>query len=228
MTNSDLPEQSEPKPRKFLVVDDHEVVLNGTIDLLRRKYPEAEIFTAKTGRDTVETVQRVQPNLVILDLAIPESLERTTDPTSETGIQLLKHLMKDYSDLNIMVQSSHVKTLIRIKHEIDLHRGGFTIVDKSLSGPEMLERVDWALQGLTHTKDLQARVELKPEWMDVLVLAFQEGLQDQAIAQRMRVSYRTVRHYWTKLYDALGIYPEEGKNIRIQTEKRAREAGLID
>jgi hypothetical protein len=28
--------------------------------------------------------------------------------------------------------------------------------------------------------------------------------------------------------DVLGIYPENGKNIRIQTEMRAREEGLID
>jgi hypothetical protein len=37
-----------------------------------------------------------------------------------------------------------------------------------------------------------------------------------------------VRHYWTKVQDVLGIYPEEGKNIRLQTELRAREEGLID
>jgi hypothetical protein len=26
----------------------------------------------------------------------------------------------------------------------------------------------------------------------------------------------------------LGVYPDEGKNLRIQTEIRAREEGLID
>jgi hypothetical protein len=37
-----------------------------------------------------------------------------------------------------------------------------------------------------------------------------------------------VRHYWNKVQDALGVYPDEGKNIRIQTQIRAREEGLID
>jgi DNA-binding NarL/FixJ family response regulator len=68
--------------------------------------------------------------------------------------------------------------------------------------------------------------------LEVLRLAFEEGLQDKAIAQRMCVAERTVRHYWTKIQDVLGIYPEdskqEGKNIRIETEIRARQAGLID
>jgi DNA-binding NarL/FixJ family response regulator len=95
----------------------------------------------------------------------------------------------------------------------------------------MLTRVDWALQGLTHTKDIKginSGTEVKPEWLKVLYLAFERGLQDKAIAQEMCVSERMVRHYWNKLQDALNVYPEVGKNIRIQTEKQARDEGLID
>ena len=39
----------------------------------------------------------------------------------------------------------------------------------------MLTRVDWALQGLTHTKDIQgihSGLEVRPEWLQVLTLAF--------------------------------------------------------
>jgi DNA-binding NarL/FixJ family response regulator len=139
--------------------------------------------------------------------------------------------MQEYPNLNLTVLSTYFKALIRIRPEIDLHNGGFTIVDKSFSGREMLKRVDWALQGLAHTRDItrgQAGLEFKPEWLRVLQLAFQESLNDWAIAERMDVSERTVRHYWTKIYDALGVYPENGRSIRIQTEIRAREAGLID
>jgi hypothetical protein len=32
----------------------------------------------------------------------------------------------------------------------------------------------------------------------------------------------------TKVQDVLGVYPEEGKSFRIQTEKRAREERFID
>jgi len=62
----------------------------------------------------------------------------------------------------------------------------------------------------------------------LLRLAFEEGLQDKAIAQKMNIAERTVRHYWTKLQDVLEIYPEDSKNLRILTLKRAREEGLID
>jgi DNA-binding NarL/FixJ family response regulator len=75
---------------------------------------------------------------------------------------------------------------------------------------------------------MQKGGEFKPQWLDLLVLAFDEGLQDKEIAKRMCIAERTVRHYWTKIQDALEVYPEPGKNIRIQTELKAREEGLID
>ena len=224
--NQDLP---EPAPPKILVIDDHELVLGGTIDVLQRQYPEAEILTASTSESAQTQVLKFKPDLIVMDLSIPETSGVTAQ--TETGIQLLKFLMKNYPTLNLVVQSANVRSLVRIKLDIDAHRGGFTVADKSLSSKEMLTRVDWALQGLTHTKNLkgiQTGLEFKPEWLTVLELAFQEGLQDKAIAERMTISERTVRHYWTKVQDALSVYPQDGKNIRIQTEMRAREEGLID
>ncbi|MBF2028040.1 MAG: response regulator transcription factor [Oscillatoriales cyanobacterium C42_A2020_001] len=226
---------SESDTLKILVVDDHEVVLGGTIDLLKRQYPNAEILTAQTAeaaRQRLDEQQPDLPDLVVLDLSLPETVGTTAQ--AEVGIRLLKALMQEYPTLNMTVQSTHVKALVRIKPEIDKHGGGFTVADKSLSSKEMLNRVDWALNGITHTKDIRTRrtLEIKPDWLTVLKFAFYEGLQDRAIAERMNVSERTVRHYWTKIQDLLEVYPEEdrndGRNIRIQTEIRAREEGLID
>ncbi|EGJ29073.1 MAG: response regulator transcription factor [Moorea sp. SIO3E2] len=220
----DLPKS---RKRKLLVVDDHELMLGGIIDTLRRKYPEAEILTAQTFQSALEQLERFQLDLVIVDLSIPEASENTAK--IETGIKLLQIVMKQYPNLNLVVLSTYLKALVRIKDEIDEHNGGFTLVDKGFSGQVMLTRVDWALQGLTHTKDLNMlKGEVKPEWLELLTLAFHEELQDKAIAGRMHKSERTVVHYWTKIRDVLGVYPEGGKNLRIQTEMRAREEGFID
>ncbi|MEQ8463517.1 MAG: response regulator transcription factor [Coleofasciculus sp. E1-EBD-02] len=209
------------------MVDDHEAVLDGTVNLLTKQYPEADVLTAQTARGAQQQVEGAQPDLAILDLSIPEQpgdMART-----ETGIQLLRTLMEQYPTLNIVVQSAHVRSLVRLKPAIATHEGGFTIVDKSLPLKEMLTKVDWALQGVVYTpKEMRTGLEVKPEWLELLTLAFQEGLQDKAIAQQMNVAERTVRHYWTKVQDALGVYPEPGKNIRIQTQMRAKEEGLID
>lgn len=213
--------------QKILVIDDHEAVLNGTVSAIRQQYPEAEIMTAQTAQIAQQQVENTKFSVVITDLSIPE---KTGEPArTEIGIQLLRNLMQKYPTLNIVVQSAHAKALVRLKPMINAHQGGFTIADKSLPLKEMLMKVDWALQGLVYTpREMRTRLELKPEWLEVLKLAFEAGLQDKAIAEQINVSERTVRHYWTQVQDALSVYPEAGKNIRIQTEMRAREEGLID
>lgn len=211
----------------LLVIDDHELVLGGTRAALQQHLPEATIITAQTAQEAINQIETYQPSLAVVDLSMPE---KTGDPARlDTGIQLLKTVMERYPTLNIVVQSAHVRSLVRLKPAINAHEGGFTIADKGLSMKEMLIKVDWAMQGLIFTpKDMRNGLEVKPEWLEVLRLAFEEGLQDKAIAERMNVSERSVRHYWTKIQDVLDVYPDEGKNIRIQTEIRARQEGLIE
>lgn len=220
---------------KILIVDDHYLIISGTLNMLQRQYPDMEILIAKTVEDAFYEVKKVQKenssfDLVILDLSIPEKTGMIAN--IDAGIQLIKDLLDRYPTLNVMVQSSYTKALVRIKYEIDEHQGGFVIADKGLSEQDMLIRINLAIQGATHTKDIKNGLELKPEWLEVLNLAFEEGLQDKIISEKMHLHERTVRVYWTKIQDALGVYPEDcklrGKNMRIQTEIRAREEGLID
>ena len=212
---------------RILVIDDHTMVLGGTTTALKTHYPDAELYTAQTAQQGLEQVKVVSPDVIIIDLSMPETTGEVAKV--DTGIQLLRQIMNDYPHLNIVVQSAHVKSLIRIKSAIAGHEGGFTIADKGLSMQEMLTKVDWAMQGVVFTpKEMRNGIEMKAEWLEVLRLAFGEGLQDKAIAERIRVAERTVRHYWSKIQDVLDVYPDEGKNIRIQTEKRSREEGLID
>lgn len=211
----------------LFVVDDHEAVLAGTVSLLEKEYPDAKIRTANNAQTTQKDLALALPDLLIMDLSIPAA---PGEPSQvESGVQLLRTLMEAYPTLNIVVQSAHVRALIRLKPAIDTHQGGFTIADKNLPMREMLEKVDWASKGLIYTpRDMRTTIEVRPEWLEVLILAFRDGLQDKAIAEKMNIAERTVRHYWTKVQDALNVYPEAGKNIRIQTEIRAREEGLID
>ena len=211
---------------KILIVDDHRLLLNGTISLVSERFKDAQIFSAQTAQEALTEVAEHSPDLAIADLSIPQESGKTAQ--IEHGLGLLKQLMQDYPQLNLMVQSSSIKALVRLIPEIDSHQGGFTIADKSETVETFLTRMEWAMQGLTHTKDLQSDLEVKPEWLEVLRLAFEEGLQDKAIAQSMYKSERMIRHYWSKIQDELGIYPEPGKNVRALTQIRAREKGLLD
>ncbi|MEH2193551.1 MAG: response regulator transcription factor [Nostoc sp.] len=215
---------------KILLIDDHQLILTGTFNLLQQQYPQADIVKVKTVCEALEEIATSSFDLIFMDLSIPEKTGVTAQ--IDTGINLLQQLLQKYPQQNFLVQSSYVKALVRIKYEIDEHQGGFAIADKGLSEQEMLTRVYIAIQGATHTQDIKNGLELKPEWLDVLKLAFEEGLTDKLISERMFRSERAVRTYWTKIQDVLELYAEdckkEGKNIRIQTEIRARKEGLID
>lgn len=203
------------------------MVLGGTLNILRHEYPEVEIVTASTAQEALEQIAQTTPDLVIVDLVMPEAIGETAQANS--GLQLLKRLMDLYPSLNIVVQSAHVRTLVWLKPSIDNHMGGFTVVDKSQPMKELLAMVDWALHERIYTpREIRNGLQLKPAWMQVLQFGFQESLQDIAIAKRMNVSERTVQDYWKKIRDVLEVYAEDDKNLRIQTEVRAREAGLID
>ncbi|MEM6452060.1 MAG: response regulator transcription factor [Cyanobacteria bacterium P01_D01_bin.105] len=211
----------------FLIVDDHESVLAGTCSVLQGQYPEANIITASTTSEVSALAEETNPELIVMDLSIPKEPEG--QPRTDNGIELLQTLLSEYPSLNFVVQSAHAKALIRLKPVIDGHRGGFTIAEKSLPSHEMLIKVDWSLKGLLYTPaDMRTGLEIKPEWLKLLQLAFNDGLTDKAVAQKMNVSERTVRHYWTRVQDALGVYPDSGVNIRIQTYNEARQSGLLD
>jgi DNA-binding NarL/FixJ family response regulator len=218
---------SSQKPISILVVDDHESVLDGTILALKQQYPEAKIFKARTAQDAGDKIRSFELDLIVMDLSMPEKAGGIAK--SDVGLQLLKYILQNYPNLNIVVQSANVRALIRLRPYIYEHEAGFTVADKGASLQDMLVRVEWSMQGLIYTpKDMRTGLELKEEWVTLLELAFDEGLQDKEIANRMNVAERTVRHYWSKIQDALNVYPETGKNIRIQTEILAREEGLID
>lgn len=211
----------------FVVVDDHESVLEGTCHVLQAQYPNAKILTAGTADEVIPLVESASPVLMVMDLSIPEKLGEQSK--TDTGLQLLRSLLETYPKLNFVVQSAHVRSLVRLKPIIDVHLAGFTIADKNLPSHEMLIKVDWALKGLVYTPpEMRTGLEIKPEWLEMLQLAFTQGLTDKVIAEKMNVSERTVRHYWTRAQDALEVYPSEGTNIRIQTYNMAREKGLFD
>ena len=218
---------------QIVLVDNYDICLTGTMQLLKTRYPDGKIISARTANEALKKIANLQPDLIIMDILLPE--KPGVIAQTHTGIKLLQQLMHKYPSLNILVHSAAIKRLGQIKSLITAHKGGFTIADKSLDSQEMLSRVDGALKGFTHIKeitDIYAQLDNKPEVLKLLSLAFNEGLQDKAIAAHICVSERMVRHYWNKLHAALDIDSEElknqGKNIRIITKIRARAAGLID
>lgn len=217
----------------FLLIDAHEIFLSGTKELLYSCYPDAKIFTAQNLENTLNQFSKLEPDLLVMDILLAKKPGEI--PHTSTGINLLANLLENYPKLNIVIHSQYIKSLVRMKQKIYSHIGGFTVANKTLSSKEVVTRVKWALEKSTYIEDIKgvdSNLELKPEWLRLVNLAYQEGLKDKAIAEHMCVSERMVRHYWDRLQEALNIDCEQlknqGKNLRVMTQIRAREAGLID
>ncbi|MBD2211934.1 response regulator transcription factor [Calothrix sp. FACHB-156] len=211
----------------FLVIDDHEAILEGTVPALKRTYPTAEILTAQDVQTARTQIESYHPTLVVIDLSLPDKPYAPASP--EIGMYFLKALIESKLAPNILVLSTNIKPLVQLKPMINAYEGGFAAMDKSLPIKEMVRLVDFALRGSIYLPpQLRSRAEFDRKWLEVLMLKFQEGLTDKAIAERMQVSDRTIRNYWIRLQDALGVCDEPDKELRIQIEIAARKLGLIN
>ncbi len=220
------PGSTNPALRRFLVIDDHEAILGGTVPALQTKYPTVEILTAKSQQEAKQCIKRCCPEFVVVDLGLPAS--PTAVPSTEIGLQLLELLMRTNPAPNIMVLSVNVKPLLRLKPAIHIYEGGFVALDKSLPIREMLKYVDLALRGSIYLpSEVRSRPEFDRRWLEVLMLKYQDGLSDRAIAERMGISDRTIRNYWLRIQDALNVYDHPNQDLRIQIQIAARKAGLI-
>jgi DNA-binding NarL/FixJ family response regulator len=218
---------------QILLVDSHDIYITGMKNLLQERYPDAQIISSQTASDAFCQLSTIKRDLIITDISLAEKPGLAAQTL--IGLDFLQKIMENYPSLNILVHTAYIKRLGQIKPAIANHKGGFTIADKNLTNQAILSRVDGAINGFTHIKeipDINSEFKIKPEVIKLLRLAFDEGLQDKAIAKHICVSERMVRHYWDILQAALGIDCEElknqGKNIRIMTKIRAREVGLID
>ncbi|MEM8810769.1 MAG: response regulator transcription factor [Cyanobacteria bacterium P01_G01_bin.38] len=211
----------------FLVIDDHDAVLQCLVPILRVSYPEAFLLAAQDCKTARRQIEQYQPDLVILDLDLPEELGKM--PRCEAGIRLLRTVMESHPASNILVLGTSVRPLVRLKSDIYCYSAGFTAADKTQPVPKLLKMIELSMRKSIHLPpDIRSRPDFKPQWLTLLTLKFQDGLSDRAIAQQMQVSTRTLRSYWLHIQDALEVYDDPNLDLRVQIEHAARRAGLID
>ena len=220
-------QMSNSNAQQFLVIDDHEAILAGTVPALQHRYPSAKITTAKDVQTAEQQILSYPPDLVIVDLSLPSRPFATA--VAEVGMQLIDQLMNSQAAPNIMVISTNIKPLVRLKPAINIYEGGFVAIDKSLPVQELLNSVELALRGSTYLPpELRSRPEFDRKWLRVIQLKYAEGLSDRAIAQAMGISDRTVRNYWVRIQDTLGVADDPNQDLRIQIQMAARRAGLLN
>jgi DNA-binding NarL/FixJ family response regulator len=201
----------EAKPLLFLVVEDHPEVAQNNCDFLKKFDPSAICVVANTPQEALERIQLKIPDLIILDLQFGTS---SGPQSAKSSLELLKLIFDAYSSLNILIYSSEPSWLTKLVKSINIHCGGFVVVNKMERRKYFLEGVESALNGeLKLPRELRQELNLNEKELEVLRLLCHESLTDQAIAHRLHISLRAVQNHTQHLKVKLGVDEVEQKDI---------------
>lgn len=210
-----------------LIVDDHPMVREGLRSMLTA--PGIRVVgDAKSGQKALELVKKLQPDVTLLDIRMPDM----------NGIQVLEAIKTDKSPTLVIMVTTY-KNLSYLLRSLAAGASGFILKDISrdnllatvkaiASGASMVDRVflQEVLRTLDDFKETSTEVVLEqtdpltPREMDVLRLMV-EGLTNRAIANILNLSPGTVKGYVKTILEKLLV------SDRTQAAVKAIRTGLV-
>jgi DNA-binding NarL/FixJ family response regulator len=203
---------------RILVVDDHPIVLDG-VSALASQVPGIEVAGyARTGRDAIAQAVALQPDIVLLDLRLPDML----------GSEVARELRSKVPDARIIVFTAFPD---HAGVDAALAAGADEVLVKDASRTDLVEAIRHVSQDKQRPSDpvaqfqherqaKQARCGLTRREYDVLRrLAI--GETNAEIASALSLSPNTVKTYVQIALQKLGA------RNRVEAISRAAELGLL-
>lgn len=81
----------------ILLVDDHEIIIDGIKAMLEKEKDIKIVGEANNGIEAIEKVQSLKPDIVLMDISMPEL----------NGIEATKSIKKEYQDTKILMLTQH-------------------------------------------------------------------------------------------------------------------------
>ncbi len=194
-----------------LLVDDHKIMRDGIRAILGRTEEFHVVGEAENGSDAVQSVKRLRPDLVLLDLGLP-GLNGV-----ETTAEILRHhpdckivILSMYDDENSVVsaiRSGARAFILKKASDTDLlealrmvARGGAYL------SPQVSDRLLTRIQkGDLESRQAPAALEvLSPRELQVLRMVA-EGKTSKEIAVMLDLREQTVRSYRKTMMKKLGV-----------------------
>ncbi len=224
MTTSDSVSTSPTgQPIRIVVADDHPLYRDGLRALAARS-PRLELVgEAATGREAVEVVRSTAPDVVLMDLRMPEM----------SGIEATREILRDLPDTRVLIltMSEDDESLFGA-----MRAGARGYLPKDADSDDLLRAIEAAAVGdVIFGESIATRLqaffaaprqratepfpELTAREDEVLELIAQ-GRSNAEIAARLGISDKTVRNHVASVFNKLRVAD------RSQAIVRAREAGL--
>src|SRR6266516_1658868 len=135
------------KAVRILIVDDHEIVRSGLRALLSSRSKWEVVAEAATGREAVESARRLKPDIVILDITMPDS----------NGLDAARIISRELPKTEMLILTMH-ESLQRALDVINVGARGCVL--KSDADTELFTAVETLAQHRTYTSTRLAEMVL--------------------------------------------------------------------
>jgi len=195
---------------KVLVADDHTLMRAGLVALIAR-LPDMEVVAeAEDGRQALRLVRDLQPDIVIMDIAMPglnglEAAERIHGILPQVKIIVLSmHASEEYVAQALKAGASGYLLKDAATAELEMALKSVSLGQFYLSPAISRQVVDTLLHGGPTGLDL-----LTPRQREILQL-IAEGKSTREIAETLHLSVKTVETHRAQLMDRLDIHDVAG------------------
>jgi len=198
-------------PLRVVLVEDHTLMRAG-IRALLLALPDVEVVgEADTGPDAVALVASTRPDLVLLDITLPEM----------NGLEVAERVAKEYAPTRSIILSMHTDP-VYVRKALQAGASGYIVKDAGVQELEAAIRA--VVRGETYlspgvkgnpsqytsedpTEDPLKRLTRRQ--LETLQL-IAEGHGTRAIAERLNVSVKTVEFHRAELMNRLEIHDVPG------------------
>ena len=214
-------------PVRVLLVDDHEIVRRGLQAILERNREINVVGEAGTVATAVTEAERVRPDVIVMDLRLPDG----------SGVEACRQIRSNDDSIKVLILTSHadedalfsavlagasgyvLKDLDPAglqKAILEVGRGG------SLLDPLLATRVlDRLRRGAGQHPADDPFAALSPQ-EDRILDMIGEGLTNRAIGERLSLSEKTVKNYVSEIYAKLHV-ERRAQASSMATERRLRK-----
>lgn len=206
------------------LVDDHEVVRRGLIDLLRAD-PELDVVgEAGSVAEAMARIPAVRPDVAVLDVRLPDG----------NGIELCRDLLSSMADLRCLMLTSFTSDEAMLDAVL---AGASGYVIKDIKGMELARAIKEVGAGRSLLDNravaaLLTRLRAEDEKPDplfglsnqerTLLGLLGEGLTNKQIADRMFLAEKTVKNYVSRLLSKLGMERRTQAAVFLTKVQRCR------
>ena len=214
---------------RILLVDDHEVVRAGLKALIESQDDMSVVGEAGTAEEAVRRVGYDDPDVVILDVRLPdksgvEACREIKERFPEVSVLMLTSFADEDALMAAILAGASGYVLKRVKTDDLVDDIRKVAAGESLLDPEMTDGLFQRIRGGSESDPLLERLTNQER---VIVAHIADGLTNKQIAEEMYLAEKTVKNYVSNVLAKMGMSrrSEAAAYVaRAQAEKAGRES----